>query len=343
MTYQGSRLRRKAEILYRKYRALLVLTNSLDKSERRRLDETISTIPDMPRRLLQQGLPGLERKVEGLASYYGLRGSVEKLEELTEISDDKYPMLYVTKLYLQDLLTRYDRVLPNFSDFPSHARIGIELKGVEEKGKIEVFVLEASLFEDMAALWNLTWELERECKQNFNKELYKRVTALSRASAKAAFNLVEGYLNGMASDILAASAVTAKHRLKLREWDEDLSRAKLLSLRDKILQYPKIAIGAQDPPLDEGNCPVIKNILELEQKIRHSLIHPTPQHNPGRSSHYREGIYYRLETEEVADLCDSVVELIFKLNAVIGEKHGKVSPWLFPRGSDGKFPAEAFT
>jgi hypothetical protein len=241
------------------------------------------------------------------------------------------------------MFASYEQLLSHVPELPPHARIGIDVRGVLDKSKLEVFLLEAALFEDMASLWNLTLATAEPYKPNTDKQVFKRTLALTRATAKAAFNFIEGYLNGMATDILEVDVVSESDKTKLQEWDEQRDRVRFLSLRDKLLQYPKIAVNAPHPLLSETNCPEIKLIVKLEQEIRHSLIHPTPLFDVRRSEYYREGAYYRLHKESVAELCDCVVELVFKLNAAIGEKYAKVDHWLYRRNQEGTFPPEAFT
>jgi len=178
---------------------------------------------------------------------------------------------------------------------------------------------------------------------NTDKQPFKQRLALTRATAKAAFNFVEGYLNGLATDVLIMEVVSEQDRTKLSEWDDKTRRVRFLSLREKLLQYPKIAVNAPHPLLEEGNCREIKSIIKLEQQIRHSLIHPTPMFDSRRFEHCREEAHSQLEMGSVADLCDCAVELVAKLNAAIGEKYGKVNHWLYRRNDEGKFPPEAFT
>jgi hypothetical protein len=338
-----SPLRKKASRLYRTYRALLILSGSLTRDERERLDLCIAGVERLPKRQLQEELPKLEKEVLRMSARFGLRASIEELEDLLKPATLENPLVYVNKIFLQELFASYDEVLTDFSNLPPHARIGIDAFSVLDTTKIEVFILEAALFEDMATLWNLTLKTAKPYRPNTDKQDFKRSLALTRATAKAVFNFVEGYLNGMATDTLVTEVVSDAQKTKLLEWDNALSRPRHLSLREKLLQYPKLAIGATHPLLDEGNCREIKSILRFEQDVRHSLIHPTPQFFVHPSQKFREGFFHQNQLAQVGELCDLAVELVFKLNASISEKYGKVDEWLFRRNPDGKFPPEVFT
>jgi hypothetical protein len=83
----------------------------------------------------------------------------------------------------------------------------------------------------------------------------KRFLALKRAAARALFALLEGYLNGMAVNIQWTTdldQLPAAHREMILEQDDN-GRQKFKRFRDKALQYPKIAIGRQHPPIPENN------------------------------------------------------------------------------------------
>src|ERR1043166_3034963 len=120
----------------------------------------------------------------------------------------------------------------------------------------------------MAMLWNEAADEDSCVNPNAPiAPLVKRAGALRRAVAKAVFSLLEGYANGLAFDILVRRTVTAAEEAKLREWDMTRDRPLRLSLRDKLLQYPKIATGSLHPPLRESSEP-LRYILTAEQEIR---------------------------------------------------------------------------
>ncbi|MDD1777226.1 MAG: hypothetical protein LUQ65_03585 [Candidatus Helarchaeota archaeon] len=346
-----SNLRKKVELMYRKYRVIMIFATAITETERRKIDRNLEVLPTMTRRKILLRLPELKNILEDLTERYGFKGNFRQMENLIDgkstISGETN--LLLTKSYIQkELFDHYEQSLPIFSDLPAHARIGIDVFGFrKQRGKVEFVLLEASLFEDVAALWNNILETSKLLKNTNNDkpEIIKRMTALKRATAKAVFNLIEGYLNGIALDILLIHDTTPAEKIKLSEWDVEDSRPRPLSLRDKLLQYPKIAIQAKHPPLDESNCQEMAKILELEQRIRHSLIHPKPEPEVehGCSAYrIREMVYIQLSIDEVAELCDLSIDLIKQISKTIGVEFGNVDLWIYKRDKSGRFPEEAF-
>ncbi len=336
--------RRKTELLYRKYKAILVLTNLISPKERTEIDRTLELLHRGRGDKIFNDLGIVERAERQLTEQFGVVGSLEELEQVALSSEEAAkPLIFVSKADLQGLFKHYERRFPDFQRLPPHARIGVERFGTDNRDKIEVFMLDASLFEDMAVLWNMTIGLYRTLKIDEQTQAHKRLNALLRATTKSAFSLIEGYLNSMSYDIQRTQTVSHAQKTLLVEWDAAKSRPRFLTLRDKILQYPKIALGSEQPPITENNCPELAAILGLEEGLRHSLIHPNPQGDRRNEKVFREQIYLNIEIDEVAKLCDLVVELISKIDDAIGHKFGGVGDWLYKRDETGCFPAKSFS
>jgi len=239
---------------------------------------------------------------------------------------------------------RYERVLPIFSKLPLHARIIIDVFAINRERELETFQLEAALFEDMATLWNALLDAESFVNERHVVGI-KRRNALMRAVARAVFSLLEGMLNCIALDILIgrSSSLSQDDRDKLEERDSRREKSRLLSLRDKLLQYPRIALGNPHPPLQESNCPEMAFLLGKEETIRHALIHPTPLVRDQENLFTRESAYLMLSTKDVGELCDSVISLIEKLLRTVGPDFGDAELWIHRRGENGRFPPECFT
>lgn len=341
-----SNLQRKVENLYKEYRAILILTNSLTSDKREKVDETLKQIPSWSRKVLQNRKGQFQDKAKELIDYYGVHASLKELEDLVDTknlqdgaSSRKY--LLLSKYHLQQIFTRYERAYPKFNCLSPHARIAIDVLGIRtDRSHREVFQLEMSIFFDMAILWNSSLELSHN--NSVDPVKVKHLNALQRSTVKAAFNLIEGYLNGLALDINLTQKMTSKEKMKLSEWDESKSRPKLLSLRDKFLQYPKIVLKAEHPPISETNCPEMMSILELEQNLRHALIHPKPMVIKTKPEESREEYYFNLDINQVAKICDLVIEAIFKISDIIGNRFGDPSFWLYRRDTSGRFPEKIF-
>jgi len=344
----SSNLRRRVEKLYWRYRGILILANGVKPAIRKELDRSVSVLPRLPRRRLAAEVGRLKREVLRVERYYGFKGSQADIDRVLSfpISDsgsgDSH--LFLEKWYLSELFDRYDRVLPNFARFPPHARIAIDVIGVRTSGEgLEVFQLEAALFEDMAALWNGYLDARAGMSRRAASPVQvKRWHALLRSTIRAAFCLVEGYLNCLAADVLLLRAVTDSERERLQERDSRSGRPRLLSLRDKLIQYPRIAARTPEPPLLESDCTEMATILKEESELRHALIHPTTRIDPTGRFIPREPVYLQLSDERVAVLCDSAVSLILRIGGVVGSDFGDTSVWISPRGADGRFPDRVF-
>lgn len=193
----------------------------------------------------------------------------------------------------------------------------------------------------MATLWNAAATATEAEEPQTTVPDTKRAAALSRATAKAAFNLLEGYLNGLAVDVQLLFTVSAKEKTLLQEWDEAKNRPVRLSLRDKILEYVKLAAHAQHPPVQESNSKAMQVVLATETAVRHALIHPTPRLLTGEAT-YRENVYLNLTLQQVEGVCDAVSELIPQIGAAVGPSFGDVDLWLFDRNESNRYPDRTF-
>jgi hypothetical protein len=344
LTYR-ERLKRK----YHKYRAILILTNSLGKRDRASIDRSLENIERSPTRQLRAWAVEIDKRLRQTIAHYGAVASLEELEYFLVAGRDEvhvgdHEFLLLSKYHLSKAFRHYERALPVFPKLPLHARIGIDINSFRESTmEMEIYQLEASLFEDMAVLWNQASEGSIQAAQSDSSKLQVKCSnAILRAAAKAAFNLLEGYLKGLACDILLTRSVTDDERVELEEWDTVKSRPRFLTVRDKLLQYPKIALGAKHPPLQETSVPAMSRVLELEHALRHALIHPSPIVVPSDPSSSREAAFFELSAGRVAALCDDVIDVIQKVAETVGPDYGDVSLWLSRRDATGLFPSSTF-
>ena len=351
-----SNLRRKAEVAYREYRVLMILAGWLTGQDRGQIDKSLAILPQLPRKRLQAEYSKLRLEIAELRRRLGAKASLAEYERLLKThGEEAYgergsTLLFVPKWMLeQHYFSHYERAFPLFTSLPPHARIGIDVEGIRRSVRPEItwHLLEAKLFEDMALLWNSTLGASASSQScPHPPHAWKWLEALVRAAGRSAFYLVEGYLNGLAFDVLIMAQpgdLSDEEITKLREWDTKGNRPRLLSLRDKLLQYPRIAAGQQNPIIQESNCPEMKLIIEYEGHIRHALVHPTPKIEEWKETDLRESVFFVLSPDEVGKIVDASIALIRKVSEVTSGKFGDVDVWLFSRGSDGKFPEKAFT
>ena len=331
---------------YRKHRAALIALNLLGPDERVGVDATLNFLQSASTSELRRQADRINSHYKTVMREFGVRATLEELEHLIEDDregKDRSPdkLKLVQKFVLREYFAQCERAFPGFAKLPLHAAFGIDIYSNWSPGMVQWYLLEASLYEDLAFLWNIAATETARIEQlgPTSKEL-KHSAALVRAAAKAAFNLLEGYLNGLAFDILLSVQTSSEEQKKLTEWDESRGRAVHLTLRDKVLQYPKIALAVAHPPIQESSSPALCAVLEAEQHVRHALIHPGPSFVQPKE--FREKAFYDLSLAEVARLCDSIISLVLEVSAVVGPAYGDVARWLIPRNENGLFPAEAF-
>ncbi len=79
----------------------------------------------------------------------------------------------------------------------------------------------------------------------------------------------------------------------------------------------------------------------MEKRVRHALIHPSPQERP-QDPDYREAVYFDITREEVAEIVDLVETLIRRIDELMDGQFGSAGYWLYSRNSDGIYPESAF-
>ncbi|MGH7551587.1 MAG: hypothetical protein ACREMQ_00995 [Longimicrobiales bacterium] len=205
-------------------------------------------------------------------------------------------------------------------------------------------LIEGALFEDMAMLWNEAVSNQPDDREAFGDERIgpKKFYVLTRSAIRAAFALLEGYLNGIAVDVMdTRGEVTTRERELLLEIRGPEERFAPLKLRDKILQYPKIALREDYPRFQENNCPEMAEVLIFERQLRDALMHPTQRREAGREL-TREEQYFRADLDTTRRIVDAVVGLIRRIDAELDGLFGRVSVWMFDRAADDKYPDETF-
>jgi hypothetical protein len=342
---ERSNLRRRIDLAYREYRAIYILGNGFSGPQRERADKLLKAIPSLPRKVLQAKLPEIRSELQSLKRWIGAKGSLPLYEEILRSSTKTSTVLWVPKWFIQEyLFDHYEKGFPLFSDLAPHARVAVDVHGIIKPAQQEIGwnLLEGRLFEDMAWLWNMTMEAEEARQKLDTKHTTKKRDALMRSTVRSAYHLIEGYLNSLAWDIVHVlkNDLTQEERVQLTEWDEEKRRKALLGLREKMLQYPKIATRSKHPPLQENSCPEMRLILEKEDLWRHALVHPKIE--SGEEAKLRESVFFDLSFDDVKEIVDASVRLIRQVGRVVGETYGKLDLWLFERGADGRFSDEAF-
>ncbi|MGH9448589.1 MAG: hypothetical protein ACRD3O_23165, partial [Terriglobia bacterium] len=164
-----------------------------------------------------------------------------------------------------------------------------------------------------------------------------------RSAVLSAFYFVEAYLNGLAFNFTlhCRPDLSQDKQDKLLESDSKTGRERWLSLRSKMLEYPKIILDRRDPPLMEQNCQEMKLLIEEAKELRDSIVHQSPRPEVGSDDFGKLKQFSSIQLAHATRIVDATVSYVMKLNQLLG-RHGINLSWLKERGADGKFPQEAF-
>lgn len=342
---QMSAAMRQAARAVREFRAVALVGCSLTNELRSELDEHLRAIPQMK----VSELKALTERVEAtLSSVREALGALVPSSEFVALVDDmeQHPdeMLWMQKHVIDtQLFSNMAEVVPRWPLFPPHLRVGIDHHG-HFPGGLEWRLLEASLFESAALLWNdvVDSEVDDSRSRGDDKIPGKRYRERKRSTIRATFALLEGYLNGVAYDISLTRdpATLSKGALELLTERGEQDKARFKTLREKLFGYPRIALGLDHSTVDEQNEHV-KFLLENEREMRDAFVHPTPRQEPGRPE-LRERTYFEFSQQTVAELLDHTIGLIRYVDGILEGRFGRVEIWLRNRSADGRFTAETF-
>lgn len=307
------------------FRALAVLTSGCPAHIQAEIEKEIQQVPSRTNKQLQELLNHFESMCREIERAVGCRLSAEQyilfVDGLLQKDDD---LTFIIKHGIDTgLFASISNIAPTWNRYPPHCRIGVDAKGqfpATQAGRQEWRLLEAMLFEDLAMLWN-------ECLANrtddrgleFDQRIPgKKFRALKRSAVRAVFALLEGYLNGIAADILltrASDSLSKKDFEMLRERGDD-GRAKHQSLRNKLLQYPKLSIGAEHPPIT-GDEQDVALVLSREREWRDAAMHPSPQKRDGEDVS-REQTVFEIDLDDIGKLLKASLSVIERVDTILG-------------------------
>ncbi len=343
-----SAFKRQVDHLVRAYRAVLIFTGGLSKEGRHEIDETLAAIPTLTSSYLHDVRDLTEQKLRELDHLLGFNAPFDYYVTLAEEAiANPSDLFFIPKAYIETkLFRRFERVWAGWDRFPPHTRFGFDMRNeLPFTGRtIEWRLLEAALFEDMAMLWNESLAATCEAKGETaeGRIPYKKFQVLKRSAARAVYALLEGYLNGLAADLewtTNLSTYSPAQREMILERSDD-GKVRYKQLRDKILQYPKIALAVEHPPIQES-MQDFALILQKEREWRDAFMHPTPRPDQGRPM-LREQTFFEIQSEELGELIDAAISLIRRVDTALDGKFGRVELWIADRGEGGRFADKVF-
>lgn len=349
-TNKLERARAKARQKLRELEALAVLGNLMTSSSRAELERHKAELNEKATiKRVQELVHSCDQRLTELRDLLGAKIPNGRLVELLRFIETAPAgkALFVRKSLFNELFAHPERTYKPFESVPAHAMVLAHLTKPDRHIPPEVFdwkSVEATLFEDMCSLFNLaTDKNERAGAPLHGLRAKKEFDALLRAATSTTLYFVEAYLNGLAYDhyFTKKDKLDEDSKKKLTEWDEKRSRPSYLSLREKLLQYPRIILGQQHPPLNESNCPEISFLCGRAKLLRDSIVHASPQPDQVTLEPFKETILFNPDFGEVQKLVDNAVSLVRKVELAVQGSDAHLS-WMQDRGPDGFFPKEVF-
>ena len=309
-------------------------------------EDTKKAIDSLDKQGLREFIKRYKSAISDLRKLYGIKVDnsivVDFWDRVESLNWPSGKILYIHKYILKQWFKRYNVTLPAFDNFPEHAKIGID-PGIIRKKRgegVNVFILEAVLFEDMCALFNNAKKKYNSIDRKKDSDIeWKTFCSVLRATIISGFNFLEAYLNGLAIDfyILNKDKLDDKTIRLLTDWDFNKDRPQYISLRDKMLQYPRIILGLEHPPLQESNCAEMAFLLEAKYR-RDSIVHPSPNPDFGNQ---RENDFLNPNFEEVDNIIDNIILFVSKIEKLIKGNHNRID-WFSQRTNGGFFPESVF-
>jgi len=336
------RERKRVERLYREYEAILALLAMPTNEVKHRFDRTREDLAATSKKRAMEFASAIEVEIERLRKKYKICASTSELLKLREAIEQPPGQTFMIPLHNHRKYFRAHDDTFNMSQWPGHTLIEIDIATYRQvPGTFEMHLPEIIQYENVCALFNLAGTLKVSDASPTAKLQVKTGRALRVATVMTAFSFVEAYLNGIARNhyLLNIDELDTASITTLTEWDASSGKFRYLSLRDKVLKYPRIILGLEHSPIQENNCPEMKFIVESAKQFRDSVIHPGP-------AVYLEHVdkqiaFHSLDFGKVEEIVDSSISLVRRINLALGEK-GTPLTWLVDRGCDGLFPELVF-
>ena len=206
-------------------------------------------------------------------------GATKSDETYLRIWDDalrkNYEYIYFPKMHIESLFSNMGRIAPNWNALPAHTLIKRYLKSAKAD-VIWAIWPEADIYSDIAVLWNLSFDLYAQLKAEFNHQKNREYSALVKALILNAYHFLEAFLNAAALNFWYHNRTrldSSTLRLLL-EWDEKKQQRAHLSLREKLLKYPRIIGGTSEPIFTEAHED-FQFITSIAMRMRHAQSHPS--------------------------------------------------------------------
>lgn len=322
------------------YQAIYILTNGSTRTIIRAFDVSLEEFDALPRSQLKITGDGIIESYLKLKRTFGAIASDEEYIRLARYacnpSDGRVLML--SKKFIDSLFTNYASNNKDYPKYTNHTLIQVDPGLYREiQGTYEVYLIEATLFEDLCIINN---EL-RLLHNKTEKYDYKKRACFARSLIVGCFNLLESYLNGIAYDyyIDNLSNISIEDKNCILEINHKGNK-KYLSLKDKLYKYPAIITKKTDATYSESDIRMIEYLLENEKRTRDSIVHSSPTIN-GSDLPDKMHNYINLSETDSFQTLKITIDIIKVIEKQIHNNTENLW-WLSEADTDGLFPSSTF-
>jgi hypothetical protein len=348
LEFARDKLRAELNALNDEHMAMVALLGQMNRKLRGQFEARRANISSLSKQELRRALVNLKSQIRDLRSKTGASRRLGTYAALLRTHPMGGPgqAIMLPAYVAVELFRKYpfiaDLLRKNLR--APHTHIELDPLGqYEPQEAYQFFVLEAVLFEDMCFYWNEACGVDFDrARPHAAKRQIKSLGALHRAAVSSAFYMVEAYCNGIALEVLLTreDVLTDRELEMIREWDSKKSRPRYVNIRDKLLHYPRLLVGASAPLLQENNCPELEQFLTSSKQFRDAIVHASPRADLGSIVSEKMRLFLALDREACEKAIDSAIRVIQR----IGDATGRAGClfWLRARSPDGRFDDSVF-
>jgi hypothetical protein len=346
--FARDRLRDQLSKLIDEYEAMLVLLAKVDLSVKEKLQTERDMLPLANKRQLQVGIQKFSATINRIRRATGATQPIGRYTSILSRSPYLEGRVRSIPAYLALVFfSKYPRVAEALEryELPAHAMIELDCSDQYHRSEVYEYRLpEAMLFEDMCCFWNESCTLnEAASRPDSKKYELKRLIAFHRAAVSSAFYMVEAFCNGIALEVVLSrrDELSEREFQMVTEWDTKNSRPKYITMRDKIIHYPRLLMAAASPLIQENNSPELSYFLSSAKQLRDAIVHanPAPDYETFELPD-KTRMLESLDHEECAKVVDCAIAVIDQIGTVTGRR--KAAFWLQNRLEDGPFDSSVF-
>jgi len=346
--FARDKLRAKLVEMLDEYEAMLVFLARIDEPLRRSIAEQRLQAESEGKRQLLLRIEKLSSQINSLRRTNGATQRVGYYSKALRDHPGEEARVRTIPIYTAvALFNNYPGLAEALAsrELPPHTTIELDYVGTGQRPLIYEFrITEAMFFEDMCFFWNESSELARSTNPITSEKLdVKRLIALHRAVVSSAFYMVEAFCNGLALEVWLTrkDELTDRELQMITEWDAIAARPRYLSIRDKLIHYPRLLMARKHPLIQEGNSPDFDYFLTSAKELRDAIVHanPAPNLNTWEPSVKSQALE-NLSHQQCGNVLDSAIAVIDQILTATERRQSAF--WLQRRQPNGLFDNSVF-